>query len=153
MEDGKKDIIVTLTTMSFETIQNCLGLCENMDTQILFLKRLQSEINKTKNDLESFSKENEYQLEISSISGDPVSSNDPIIPKKQKSEKTRIDEINRKIEKNEIDCTICLDDLKSMKCKALICGHCFHENCINPWLKNNKICPICKTSLIIKRKK
>lgn len=25
------------------------------------------------------------------------------------------------------------------------CGHCFHRHCINSWLKNSNICPICTT--------
>jgi RING-box protein 1 len=26
-----------------------------------------------------------------------------------------------------------------------ICGHTFHYECINPWIKKNLICPICMT--------
>ena len=53
-----------------------------------------------------------------------------------------------------IDCTICRCSLntnslynqdKGINSKIIqgICGHTFHEECINPWINNNKHCPIC----------
>lgn len=55
------------------------------------------------------------------------------------------------------DCTICR---QSLNCDSLYaiekgisstlrtgkCGHIFHTECIDPWLKTNKKCPICSTS-------
>lgn len=52
------------------------------------------------------------------------------------------------------DCTICRCNLN---CESLyanekninsivttgICGHSFHDECINPWIKNQANCPIC----------
>ena len=43
-------------------------------------------------------------------------------------------------------CNICLEDMIiNDKIIKLECSHCFHEDCIIPYLKNyNYICPICK---------
>ncbi len=52
------------------------------------------------------------------------------------------------------DCTICRDSLNSDSIYNIekgirstlsrgLCGHMFHTECIDPWLKNNKKCPIC----------
>lgn len=41
------------------------------------------------------------------------------------------------------ECSICLEDLNS-NLYALQCGHLFHENCIQKWLKLKKYCPVCQ---------
>ena len=41
-----------------------------------------------------------------------------------------------------LKCSICLDD-NSLRKRKLNCGHKFHFNCIEQWLKNNKRCPLC----------
>lgn len=52
------------------------------------------------------------------------------------------------------DCTICRSNLNSASIFAQekgeestivqgLCGHCFHSECINPWIKQHKHCPIC----------
>jgi RING-box protein 1 len=28
------------------------------------------------------------------------------------------------------------------------CGHCYHKHCINKWLTNSNICPICSTPYV-----
>ena len=53
-----------------------------------------------------------------------------------------------------MDCTICRQSINNDSIYAIEkgykstlskgkCGHLFHEECINPWLKTNKRCPIC----------
>lgn len=32
-----------------------------------------------------------------------------------------------------------------------LCSHTFHEECIKPWLKNNKHCPLCSKDYIINK--
>ena len=58
---------------------------------------------------------------------------------------------------NNTDCTICRTNLN---CNSIysqekgidsfvvtgICGHSFHYDCIDPWIKTNKFCPICSTT-------
>lgn len=42
-------------------------------------------------------------------------------------------------------CSICTDLFESDNTiSALPCGHTFHENCINQWLKNANTCPSCR---------
>ena len=41
-------------------------------------------------------------------------------------------------------CTICLEEIEIENKHYLHCGHVFHCNCINKWLKNSYICPNCK---------
>ena len=41
-------------------------------------------------------------------------------------------------------CTICLEEIEFENKHYLHCGHVFHCNCINKWLKNSYICPNCK---------
>ena len=42
-------------------------------------------------------------------------------------------------------CPICFDEYES--CVATPCGHCFHKDCVNVWLKANDYCPACKYDL------
>lgn len=49
---------------------------------------------------------------------------------------------------NKESCAICLDDLKTgQMVKALACSHKFHEKCINNWLKQKLLCPLCKEKI------
>ena len=46
---------------------------------------------------------------------------------------------------NELDkcCIICFEDLMDDKVALLECGHYFHYNCVESWLKKEN-CPICR---------
>ena len=42
-------------------------------------------------------------------------------------------------------CPICYDTIKLRELETLSCGHKFHKECIEPWLKQyNYRCPICR---------
>ena len=45
-------------------------------------------------------------------------------------------------------CSICLADYKSTDMLRLLpdCGHLFHLKCVDPWLRLNPTCPVCRTS-------
>ncbi|KAK4371347.1 hypothetical protein RND71_010822 [Anisodus tanguticus] len=45
-------------------------------------------------------------------------------------------------------CSICLADYKDNDMLKLLsnCGHIFHVNCIDPWLRLHSTCPICRNS-------
>eukprot|EP00981_Chlorochromonas_danica_P006209 scaffold1307_cov166-Ochromonas_danica.AAC.31 len=45
-------------------------------------------------------------------------------------------------------CNICLAGYEvGDRLKALPCTHRFHADCLDPWLRTNAVCPICKLSL------
>ena len=46
-------------------------------------------------------------------------------------------------------CCICLRDYRNGdKIRKLNCNHYFHQKCIDPWVKKNIQCPLCKQSVI-----
>lgn len=49
----------------------------------------------------------------------------------------------------EVDkCAICLGEYEDgEEVKRLPCGHLFHGECVDRWLKVNKVCPVCKQSI------
>ena len=50
-------------------------------------------------------------------------------------------------EDEEIECTICLSTFEEgQSIRTIMCLHQFHKDCIDPWLKKEGTCPICKTS-------
>ncbi|KAM0905534.1 hypothetical protein ACQ4PT_017320 [Festuca glaucescens] len=50
----------------------------------------------------------------------------------------------------EAECSICISALVARdKVKALPpCGHYFHPNCVDAWLRAQPSCPLCRTSLL-----
>ncbi|CAK9136195.1 unnamed protein product [Ilex paraguariensis] len=47
-------------------------------------------------------------------------------------------------------CSICLADYRGSDMLRLLpdCGHLFHLKCVDPWLRRNPTCPVCRTSPI-----
>eukprot|EP00747_Dinoflagellata_sp_TGD_P179112 gnl/TRDRNA2_/TRDRNA2_29333_c0_seq1.p1 gnl/TRDRNA2_/TRDRNA2_29333_c0~~gnl/TRDRNA2_/TRDRNA2_29333_c0_seq1.p1 ORF type:complete len:248 (+),score=29.95 gnl/TRDRNA2_/TRDRNA2_29333_c0_seq1:100-843(+) len=44
-------------------------------------------------------------------------------------------------------CPVCLGDFTEdphSRVKTLACGHCFHAECIGPWLAGKRFCPLCR---------
>ena len=52
-------------------------------------------------------------------------------------------------EEEETMCAICRLDIQQNEIVRKInsCGHIFHHNCLDNWLKTNHTCPICRCSL------
>ncbi|KAJ7947621.1 E3 ubiquitin-protein ligase SDIR1 [Quillaja saponaria] len=64
---------------------------------------------------------------------------------KQESGKT---EQSAKASEDELTCTICLEQVnRGELVRSLPCLHQFHTNCIDPWLRQQGTCPVCKFRL------
>ena len=64
---------------------------------------------------------------------------DNTAPQQVKIEKDMVDE------KDSVHCPICLDSMTlSNHVMILPCSHCFHDDCIVPWLKEASACPCCR---------
>ena len=49
-------------------------------------------------------------------------------------------------------CPICYELFRSgEKAKKMSCNHEYHVDCIDPWLEQEKNCPVCKQEIIIMR--
>lgn len=56
----------------------------------------------------------------------------------------------KKLAKMKIECCICLEDFSTNSEDNIltpICGHLFHERCLNDWLNNNESCPQCRVTV------
>ena len=46
---------------------------------------------------------------------------------------------------NNNNCIVCMCEIEeNEECKKLKCGHMFHSNCIDNWLKRTLECPMCR---------
>ena len=52
--------------------------------------------------------------------------------------------------KNDNLCSICHENIiiKKYNVRKMCCGHTFHGNCIDKWLKRSHLCPLCRTCVI-----
>lgn len=48
-------------------------------------------------------------------------------------------------------CSICLMDYKECDFLRMLpaCGHFFHDKCVDPWLRINLTCPVCRTPITL----
>ena len=51
------------------------------------------------------------------------------------------------IEANGTECSICLHPQEASS-RAMPCGHTYHDNCLVPWLKQQRTCPQCRCELV-----
>jgi hypothetical protein len=50
--------------------------------------------------------------------------------------------------KENILCSICLNDKTDNIIRKLVCNHFFHIDCIEMWLSDNNNCPMCRYTLL-----
>ncbi|KQK10417.1 RING-H2 finger protein ATL66 [Brachypodium distachyon] len=58
---------------------------------------------------------------------------------------------DRELDDAAAQCSICLGEFAEQgeKVKALPrCGHCFHPECVDAWLRSRPSCPLCRASLL-----
>ncbi|XP_072954661.1 RING-H2 finger protein ATL66 [Typha angustifolia] len=50
---------------------------------------------------------------------------------------------------DDVQCSICLSSLvEGEKVRVLpSCGHCFHPECVDAWLRTQSSCPLCRASI------
>ena len=55
-----------------------------------------------------------------------------------------------KTDVTEYECIVCLESMKKgEEIRTLPCSHKLHTECIDPWLRSNKVCPVCRTGLAL----
>jgi hypothetical protein len=108
-------------------------------------------INGQHNRFESYESANyEQLLELFPAPNNPVSdvaiSNFPVHVFRKKIFQQDVDLKSASSIDDAIDsCAICLDSFKEGdKVKSLPCFHSFHDNCIDKWLRQASLCPVCK---------
>ena len=53
--------------------------------------------------------------------------------------------IDQKVLEKNANCAVCFDDFSlGEEARLLECGHCFHTDCIVPWLELHGTCPVCR---------
>ncbi|KAJ4763191.1 E3 ubiquitin-protein ligase RING1 [Rhynchospora pubera] len=49
---------------------------------------------------------------------------------------------------SEVPCAVCKEEIRiGERLTALPCTHCYHEDCIIPWLNVRNTCPLCRYEL------
>lgn len=78
---------------------------------------------------------------------------DPSMSEKPPTSKEFINKLPRIHVKREKDgrmpvCPVCTEEFEiNETAKKLPCAHIFHSECIDPWLKSNCTCPVCRKEL------
>jgi hypothetical protein len=76
-------------------------------------------------------------IRAASVEGD-ITHFEQYMPKFKVNETTRIEEES---------CSVCLLDLNGNEwLRKTVCGHVFHQDCLDEWCKSNINCPICRKS-------
>uniref|UniRef100_A0A146KNG8 Protein goliath n=1 Tax=Lygus hesperus TaxID=30085 RepID=A0A146KNG8_LYGHE len=63
---------------------------------------------------------------------------------------TKTIKANDQLLKDEMECcAICIDPYRQLEVvRTLSCNHEFHKDCIDPWLLENRTCPMCKKDIL-----
>lgn len=57
--------------------------------------------------------------------------------------------IGTDLDDSEHKCLVCQYDYeKDERLRRLPCGHCFHADCVDQWLKDKDFCPYCRSAIV-----
>ena len=48
---------------------------------------------------------------------------------------------------NDTECSICFSVNTEIPWRLLPCGHCYHAECVDPWLLRSNTCPVCRSNV------
>jgi hypothetical protein len=66
-----------------------------------------------------------------------------------RSEAKQIDEEQPKTPSKEVaECPICLECIVAGTCDPIVCGHQFHQSCLDEWLQESSLCPLCRAKVV-----
>ena len=83
-------------------------------------------------------------IKFINFKNDLSSNNDAVILETVKLNSEEVD--------GEEECSICLENYnKEDNIIKLKCNHQFHFKCINCWIEKNECCPICRSTLLVKK--
>lgn len=138
-----------LVQQSNHTIRNSETRNQNNNNNQLTRREIETEFRQLEEHLNylirNIYESDEHILSMSnpSASGVPLDVIDNLPRHKMTSE-----DITAANNNNEIICSICMENYKVHdNILTLPCIHSYHENCIKEWLKQSKLCPVCKTTL------
>ncbi|KAF7023957.1 hypothetical protein CFC21_036379 [Triticum aestivum] len=75
---------------------------------------------------------------------------EPRHPELEESSTATVDEVLKPVEapSDGEECPICLDQERvTTAWKETVCGHIFHEQCVERWLETKGSCPMCRRQL------
>jgi hypothetical protein len=55
-------------------------------------------------------------------------------------------QLGRDVTSGEELCSVCLVEMEESWVRKTVCGHVFHQDCLDEWCKTNLSCPICRRS-------
>lgn len=89
-------------------------------------------------------------LDADAINGLPVTFYSPPASSPARSTTAKMSDGDGGEEERAAECSICISALVAGdKVKALPpCGHCFHPECVDAWLRSQPSCPLCRTLLL-----
>ncbi|KAL5709541.1 RING-type E3 ubiquitin transferase [Ranunculus cassubicifolius] len=80
-----------------------------------------------------------------SLSPQHVSSSSASMDEQKNQESAKEEDGNKKSSEDELTCSVCLEQVSVGEVlRSLPCLHQFHANCIDPWLRQQGTCPVCK---------
>lgn len=110
------------------------------------IDRIQTNLDQQENQDFEFNFEDEDEFDVEDENGNLIHIN-----KNENIPKTLLNKrlINQIELCNNLKCSICLNEFENDSVISVLnCGHIFHYDCIEPWVKKHPTCPMCRASTI-----